>query len=171
MCPLGVALRLTSSWRKLGMGGNLKVLETMHSVYDRYGACSGGSRNIAGHNSFAISLERTLAQLYSKQAALCFGSGYNANDCALTVLGSQLPDCVFLSDASNHGSTIGGIRHSRARKLVWKHNDLGDLEERLASIPRGVPKVICFESVYSMSGKQHSCLCHISYTVSPANPL
>ena len=153
------------------MGSNPKVLETMHSVLDRYGACSGGSRNISGHNQFAISLERTLAQLHCKQAALYFGSGYNANDCALTVLGSQLPDCVFLSDASNHASIIEGIRHSRASKLVWKHNDLGDLEEKLASIPRGVPKVICFESVYSMCGKQCGCFCHLSYTVSQANPL
>ncbi|KAL9596090.1 MAG: hypothetical protein Q9219_006038 [cf. Caloplaca sp. 3 TL-2023] len=134
------------------MGGNPEVLKTMHAVLDRYGACSGGSRNISGHNQFAISLERTLAQLHSKPAALCFASGYNANDCALTVLGTQLPDCVFLSDASNHSSIIDGIRHSRAKKLIWKHNDLKDLEDKIASIPVGVPKIICFESIYSMCG-------------------
>lgn len=135
------------------MGGNPEVLRAMHTVLDRYGACSGGSRNISGHNQFAIALEKTLAQLHSKPAALCFGSGYSANDCALTVLGSQIPDCVFLSDASNHSSIIDGIRHSRAKKLIWKHNDLQDLEEKLASIPTGIPKIICFESVYSMCGK------------------
>ncbi|KAL9024520.1 MAG: hypothetical protein Q9196_006457 [Gyalolechia fulgens] len=135
------------------MGGNPEVLQVMHSVLDRYGACSGGSRNISGHNQFAIALEKTLAQLHSKPAALCFGSGYSANDCALTVLGSHIPDCVFLSDASNHSSIIDGIRHSRARKLIWKHNDLDDLEEKLASIPLGIAKIICFESIYSMCGK------------------
>lgn len=128
------------------------MLETMHAVLEQYGACSGGSRNISGHNQFAISLEKTLAKLHCKPAALYFGSGYNANDCALTVLGSQLPDCVFLSDASNHASIIEGIRHSRAKKLVWKHNDLDDLERKLASLPPGVPKIICFESIYSMCG-------------------
>ena len=142
------------------MGGNPKVLETMHSVLDRYGACSGGSRNISGHNQFAVSLEKTLAQLHSKPAALYFGSGYNANDCALTVLGSHLPGCVFLSDASNHASIIEGIRHSRAKKLVWKHNDLEDLEIKLASLPPNVPKIICFESVYSMCGKKLPSSCN-----------
>lgn len=135
------------------MGGNPQVLETMRSILDRYGACSGGSRNISGHNQFAILLEHTLARLHSKPAALYFGSGYNANDCALTVLGSQLPECVFLSDASNHASIIEGIRHSRAKKLVWKHNDLIDLEKKLASLPVGIPKIICFESIYSMCGE------------------
>ncbi|KAL8921541.1 MAG: hypothetical protein Q9208_005695 [Pyrenodesmia sp. 3 TL-2023] len=134
------------------MGGNPKVLETMHAVLEQYGACSGGSRNISGHNQFATSLEKTLAKLHCKPAALYFGSGYNANDCTLTVLGSQLPDCVFLSDASNHASIIEGIRHSRAKKLVWKHNDLDDLERKLASLPTRVPKIICFESIYSMCG-------------------
>ncbi|CCF42676.1 5-aminolevulinic acid synthase HemA, partial [Colletotrichum higginsianum] len=101
----------------LGMGGNPEVLKTMHDVLDRYGACSGGSRNISGHNRFA-----------------------------------QLPGCVFLSDASNHSSIIEGIRHSGADKLVWRHNDLADLERKLAAVPPGVPKVVCFESIYSMCG-------------------
>ena len=138
---------------KLGMGGNSKVLETMHAILDRYGACSGGSRNISGHNQFAISLEKTIAKLHCKPAALCFTSGFNANDCALTVLGSQLPNCVFFSDISNHSSIIEGIRHSGARKCVWKHNCLQDLEEKLALVPQRVPKIICFESIYSICGK------------------
>ncbi|KAF9879506.1 hypothetical protein CkaCkLH20_03049 [Colletotrichum karsti] len=136
----------------LGMGGNPEVLKTMHAVLDRYGACSGGSRNISGHNRFAVSLERTLAKLHGKESALYFSSGYVANDSALTVLGQQLPGCVFLSDASNHSSIIEGIRHSGANKLVWRHNDLDDLERKLAAIPPGVPKIICFESIYSMCG-------------------
>ncbi|OBR10859.1 5-aminolevulinate synthase [Colletotrichum higginsianum IMI 349063] len=136
----------------LGMGGNPEVLKTMHDVLDRYGACSGGSRNISGHNRFAVSLEKTLARLHGKQSALYFSSGYVANDSALTVLGQQLPGCVFLSDASNHSSIIEGIRHSGADKLVWRHNDLADLERKLAAVPPGVPKVVCFESIYSMCG-------------------
>jgi 5-aminolevulinate synthase len=134
------------------MSGNPQVLETMHTILDRYGACSGGSRNISGHNKFAVALERTLANLHTKPAALYFSSGYTANDCALTVLGSQLPNCVFFSDQSNHASIIEGIRHSRARKVIWKHNDLEDLERKLAAVPFGTPKVIAFESVYSMCG-------------------
>lgn len=135
------------------MGGNSEVLQTMHEVLDIYGACSGGSRNISGHNQFAITLEDTLARLHGKQAALYFNSGYTANDCALTVIGSQLPGCVFLSNRSNHASIIKGIRHSGAKKLIWSHNDIQDLEAKLKSIPRDTPKVIVFESVYSMCGK------------------
>ncbi len=138
--------------QQLGMGGNPEVIQTMHQVLDTYGACSGGSRNISGHNQYAIALEDSLARLHNKQAALYFSSGYVANDCALAVLGQQLPDCVFLSDASNHASIIEGIRHSKARKLIWRHNDLQDLEAKLQSIPRDTPKIIAFESVYSMCG-------------------
>lgn len=124
----------------------------MHKVLDQYGACSGGSRNISGHNEFAVSLEKTLAELHGKESALYFSSGYNANHGVLTTLGQHLPGCVFLSDASNHASIIEGIRHSGAQKLIWKHNDLQDLEKKLASLPPGVPKIICFESIYSMCG-------------------
>lgn len=134
------------------MGGNPDVLKTMQTVLNRYGACSGGSRNISGHNQFAVSLEKTLAELHGKEAALYSNSGYNANDAALTVLGSQLPDCVFFSDASNHASIIDGIRHSGAKKMIWRHNDLLDLEAKLASVSPGTPKIICFESIYSMCG-------------------
>jgi 5-aminolevulinate synthase len=135
------------------MGGNRGVLRTMHEILDRYGACSGGSRNISGHNQYAISLEDRIASLHSKTTALYFNSGYCANDCALTVLGSQLPGCVILSDASNHASIIEGIRHSGARKMIWRHNDLQDLEAKLSEIPRETPKIIVFESIYSMCGQ------------------
>lgn len=134
------------------MGGNPQVLETMHATLDKYGACSGGSRNISGHNQFAIALERTLADLHSKPAALYFSSGYVANDCALATLGSQLPNCIIFSDASNHASMIEGIRHSGAKKVIWKHNSLDDLEQKLAAVPFETPKIIAFESVYSMCG-------------------
>lgn len=147
------------------MGGNPKVLEIMHAFLDRYGTCSGESRNISGHNQFTVSLEKTIAKLHCKPAALYFTSGFNANECALTVLGSQLPECVFFSDASNHSSIIEGIRHSRAKKCVWKHNCLQDLEEKLASVPPGIPKIIFFESVYSISGKR------LLYTVLGPCPL
>ncbi|OQE34919.1 hypothetical protein PENCOP_c015G02109 [Penicillium coprophilum] len=136
----------------LGMGSNLEVIQTMHKVLDKYGACSGGSRNISGHNQYAIALEDVLARLHMKQAALYFNSGYTANDCALTVIGSQLPGCVFLSDASNHASIIEGIRHSGAKKMIWRHNDIEDLEAKLKTIPKDTPKIIAFESVYSMCG-------------------
>lgn len=138
---------------KLGMGGNPEVIQTMHAVLDKYGACSGGSRNISGHNKHAIALEDTLARLHNKEASLYLNSGYTANDCALTVLGSQLPSCVFLSDASNHASIIEGIRHSGASKMIWGHNDLEDLENKLKSISKNTPKIIVFESVYSMCGE------------------
>ncbi|KAF2475159.1 5-aminolevulinate synthase [Lindgomyces ingoldianus] len=136
----------------LGMGGHPKVLQAMHTVLDKYGACSGGSRNISGHNQWAEALEKSILKLHAKEAALTFTSGYVANESALVVLGSHLPDCVFLSDASNHSSLIEGIRKSTAAKLVWKHNDLCDLERKLASIPLQVPKIVVFESVYSMCG-------------------
>lgn len=134
------------------MGGNPEVIKTMTAVLEKYGACSGGSRNISGHNQFAVELEKTLANLHSKPAALYFNSGYTANDVTLTVLGQQLPDCVFLSDQSNHASIIEGMRRSGARKMIWRHNDVADLEAKLAALPRYVPKIIVFESVYSMCG-------------------
>lgn len=136
------------------MGSNTNVLSVMHSVLDKYGACSGGSRNISGHNQFAEALEASIARLHAKDAALHFTSGYTANTCALTVLGQNLPGVVIFSDASNHASMIDGIRQSGASKLIWKHNDLRDLEEKLKIFPKSLPKIIAFESVYSMCGKQ-----------------
>ncbi|KAF2717197.1 5-aminolevulinate synthase [Polychaeton citri CBS 116435] len=136
----------------LGMGRNPSVLKKMHETLDKYGAGAGGTRNISGHNQHAVWLEKTVADLHAKEAALVFSSCYVANDATLATLGSKLPGCVILSDSSNHASMIQGIRHSGAKKVVFKHNDLEDLEFKLASLPADVPKIIAFESVYSMCG-------------------
>jgi 5-aminolevulinate synthase len=124
----------------------------MHKTLDKYGAGSGGTRNISGHNKHAVELEKTLAQLHHKEAALVFTSCFVANDSTLTILGSKLPGCTIFSDSANHASMIEGIRHSRANKVIFKHNDLVDLEAKLSSVPIDAPKIIAFESVYSMSG-------------------
>lgn len=136
----------------LGMGRNPQVLKTMHDTLDEYGAGAGGTRNISGHNQHAVQLEASIAKLHAKDAALVFTSCYVANDATLATLGSKLPDCVILSDSLNHASMIQGIRHSGAKKIVFKHNDLADLEAKLASLPAHIPKIIAFESVYSMCG-------------------
>ncbi|VUC33553.1 unnamed protein product [Clonostachys rosea] len=136
----------------LGMGRNPRVLETMHQTLEEYGAGAGGTRNISGHNKHAVDLEGTLAKLHAKEAALVFSSCYVANDATLATLGSKMPDCVILSDSLNHASMIQGIRHSGTKKIVFKHNDVADLEAKLASLPLHVPKIIAFESVYSMCG-------------------
>ncbi|KAE8375255.1 pyridoxal phosphate-dependent transferase [Aspergillus bertholletiae] len=136
----------------LGMSRNPQVLQKMHQTLETYGAGAGGTRNISGHNQHAVGLEDTLARLHRKEAALVFSSCYVANDATLATLGSRLPGCVILSDSSNHASMIQGIRHSGARKMIFKHNDVADLEEKLASLPLHVPKIIAFESVYSMCG-------------------
>jgi 5-aminolevulinate synthase len=136
----------------LGMSSNPQVLKTMHETLDTYGAGAGGTRNISGHNRHAVGLENTIARLHSKEAALVFSSCYVANDATLATLGSRFPNCVILSDSSNHASMIQGIRHSGAKKMIFKHNDLVDLETKLASLPLNVPKIIAIESVYSMCG-------------------
>ncbi|KAL4883280.1 pyridoxal phosphate-dependent transferase [Aspergillus karnatakaensis] len=136
----------------LGMGRNPEVLSAMHTTLDTYGAGAGGTRNISGHNQHAVGLENTLAKLHGKEGALVFSSCFVANDATLATLGSKMPDCVILSDSLNHASMIQGIRHSGAKKMVFKHNDLVDLETKLASLPVHVPKIIAFESVYSMCG-------------------
>ncbi|KAK9319356.1 pyridoxal phosphate-dependent transferase [Lipomyces orientalis] len=136
----------------LGMSKNKEVLKSMHNVLDKYGAGAGGTRNIAGHNAHTLELEATLADLHSKEAVLVFSSCYVANDATLSTLGSKLPNCVIISDQLNHASMIQGIRQSSARKIVFKHNDLVDLENKLKSLPIEVPKIIAFESVYSMCG-------------------
>ncbi|KAI1804370.1 5-aminolevulinate synthase mitochondrial precursor [Daldinia bambusicola] len=136
----------------LGMGRNPKVLQQMHETLEEYGAGAGGTRNISGHNKHAVELEGTIAKLHAKEAALVFSSCYVANDATLATLGSKLPECVILSDSLNHASMIQGIRHSGTKKMVFKHNDLEDLEAKLASLPLHVPKIIAFESVYSMCG-------------------
>lgn len=136
----------------LGMGRNQQVLNKMHETLEKYGAGAGGTRNISGHNQHAVALEGTLAKLHAKEAALVFSSCYVANDATLATLGSKMKDCVILSDSMNHASMIQGIRHSGAKKMVFKHNDVADLEAKLASLPPEVPKIIAFESVYSMCG-------------------
>ncbi|KAI4165684.1 MAG: hypothetical protein LQ342_000626 [Letrouitia transgressa] len=136
----------------LGMGRNPKVLKTMHETLDMYGSGAGGTRNISGHNQHAVGLEQTIAKLHAQEAALVFSSCYVANDATLATLGSKLPNCVILSDSMNHASMIQGIRHSGAKKMVFRHNDVADLEAKLASLPSDIPKIIAFESVYSMCG-------------------
>lgn len=136
----------------LGMGNNPVVLETMHRTLDKYGHGAGGTRNIAGNGAMHLALERELANLHRKEAALVFSSCYVANDATLSTLGSRLPGCVYFSDSMNHASMIQGMRHSTAKRVIFKHNDLEDLENKLKQYPKDTPKIIAFESVYSMCG-------------------
>jgi 5-aminolevulinate synthase len=136
----------------LGMAQHPIVTEAMLGTIASSGTGAGGTRNISGTSHPLVTLEGELADLHSKQAALVFTSGYVSNDATLSTLGRLLPGCVFLSDEMNHASMIEGIRRSGCQKRIFRHNDVADLERLLAAIPRDVPKVIAFESVYSMDG-------------------
>ena len=136
----------------LGMGQNPLTIAAMCEAVQRTGTGAGGTRNISGTNHDHLLLEAELADLHGKDAALLFTSGYVSNWAALSCLGSRLENCVILSDAGNHASMIEGIRHSQAKKVIWKHNDVVDLEAKLAALPADIPKIVAFESVYSMDG-------------------
>ena len=136
----------------LGMGQHPAVLAAMHEAIDAAGAGSGGTRNISGTTHYHVELEAELADLHGKEAALLFSSAYMANDATLSTLARLVPGTVVFSDEKNHASMIEGIRHGGGDKQIFRHNDIGDLEAKLRKYPKGTPKIIAFESVYSMDG-------------------
>jgi 5-aminolevulinate synthase len=137
----------------LGMGQHKVVLDAMHTALDMTGAGSGGTRNIAGTSHYHVALEHELAQLHKKERALLFSSAYVANEWTLIALAKIIPNIEFISDENNHNSIIVGISHSRAKKVIFKHNDLEDLDQKLKiSFAQGNTPCVVFESVYSMDG-------------------
>ena len=136
----------------LGQGQHPTVIAAMQNVIGKTGAGAGGTRNISGNSHELVELERELAAWHEKEAALTFTSGFVANEAALSVLARQLPGCIVFSDADNHASMIAGIRNSRADYQIFRHNDVAHLRELLAATPADRPKLVAFESVYSMDG-------------------
>jgi 5-aminolevulinate synthase len=136
----------------LGMGQHPKVIGAMVETATRMGTGAGGTRNIAGTNHPLVELENELADLHRKQAALVFTSGYVSNETGISTIAKLMPNCVILSDAFNHNSMIEGVRQSACEKQIFRHNDLGHLEELLKSAGKERPKLIVFESLYSMDG-------------------
>jgi 5-aminolevulinate synthase len=134
------------------MSQNPKVLAAMHEALDTVGAGSGGTRNISGTTHYHVELEREIADLHGKDGALLFTSAFVANDATLSTLVKLMPGTIIFSDAKNHASMIEGIRHGGGEKRIFKNNDVADLERMLAAVPKSTPKIIAFESVYSMDG-------------------
>ena len=136
----------------LGQGQNPVILEAMHKAIDEAGSGSGGTRNISGTTHYHVELEAELADLHGKAAALLFTSGYVSNEATLATLQKILPGLIIFSDELNHASMIAGIRHGGGPRKIFRHNDLAHLEALLADAPADAPKLVAFESVYSMDG-------------------
>ncbi len=136
----------------LGMGQNQKVLDAMRNALEKCGAGSGGTRNISGTTHYHVELEKELADLHAKDSALLFTSGYISNEATLSTLAASLKDCIVFSDELNHSSMIQGIRSSGSKKIIFRHNDLEDLNNKIKQFDKNIPKLIAFESVYSMDG-------------------
>ncbi|WP_419729677.1 5-aminolevulinate synthase [Lichenicola sp.] len=153
--PAGGPSREITIWCSndyLGMGQHPDVMQAMHDALDRLGAGAGGTRNIAGTSIAHVELEQELAALHGKERALLFASGYMSNWATLGTIAARIPGCIVLSDAGNHASMIEGIRHSRAERHIFAHNDAADLDRILSGLDPDAPKIIAFESIYSMDG-------------------